>query len=243
MAYLIIYFFVGFFMVAIAIHRGLFNRRNWVASALTLLAWPLIVFAAWQQLFDSGERLKRRFQGAKRDLQKALESDSALNESESQYVKRAIDHLEHDLCEFAQYEDVKGALETFWGIELHPRLYKDFIFSKRSIEESAEEEKEEAKPEIQYRLVRPEWYIGMTNDFIRSLRNVDKKMQGRILDALKDICDQPTVAKGDTIKPLSGDLNGLWRYRIGDYRLTYKPDHESKHVLLLSFASRGSAYG
>jgi mRNA interferase RelE/StbE len=240
MVYLIIYFFVGFFTVAIAIHRGLFNRRNWVASALTLLAWPLIVFAVWQQLFDSREPLKPRFEGAKRDLQKALETDSDLNESETQYVKSAIDHLEDDICEFAWYEDGKGALETFWRIELHPGLYREFIFRKRSIEESAEEGKEEAKP--YYRLAGPEWYIGMTNEFIRSLRNVDKKTQGRILDALKDICDQPTAAKGDTIKPLSGDLNGLWRYRIGDYRLTYKPDLQSKHVLLLSFASRASAY-
>ena len=28
--------------------------------------------------------------------------------------------------------------------------------------------------------------------------------------------------KGDTNKPLSGSLTGLWRYRIGDYRLIFR---------------------
>jgi mRNA-degrading endonuclease RelE of RelBE toxin-antitoxin system len=60
--------------------------------------------------------------------------------------------------------------------------------------------------------------------------------------ALADISRKPTIIKGDTIKPLSGDLKGLWRYRIGDYRLVYRPDETYQKVTLIAFDSRGSIY-
>jgi mRNA-degrading endonuclease RelE of RelBE toxin-antitoxin system len=48
--------------------------------------------------------------------------------------------------------------------------------------------------------------------------------------------------RGDTIKPLSHDYSGLWRYRIGDHRLVYQPVRSQKEILLVEFAARGSVY-
>jgi hypothetical protein len=47
---------------------------------------------------------------------------------------------------------------------------------------------------------------------------------------------------GDTIKPLTGDLRGLWRYRIGDARLVYFPQIEFRKITLISFGGRGGIY-
>jgi hypothetical protein len=48
---------------------------------------------------------------------------------------------------------------------------------------------------------------------------IDRKLQGRILEALVEITKNPTEVRGDTVKPLTGDLKGFWRYRVGDYRI------------------------
>jgi mRNA interferase RelE/StbE len=86
------------------------------------------------------------------------------------------------------------------------------------------------------------WSFGLTATFRKSIKSVDKKIQGRIVEALGDLCESPTTPQGDTIKPLGGEMLGLWRYRIGDYRLVYQPVVAQKRVFLLYFSPRGSAY-
>ena len=44
------------------------------------------------------------------------------------------------------------------------------------------------------------------------------------------------------IKRLSGGLRGLWRYRIGDWRVVYKPDSAARAVIVLAIKPRGQAY-
>ena len=86
------------------------------------------------------------------------------------------------------------------------------------------------------------WGFKITKDFMNSIKKVDKNLQGRILQAITTITMSPKTIMGDTIKPLTGDLNGYWRYRIGDYRLIYKPVGKWSEILLISFAARGSVY-
>lgn len=86
-----------------------------------------------------------------------------------------------------------------------------------------------------------DWSIIFTPTFKKSVARCDTSMRGRVMLALTELSDSPMVLKGDTIKPLTKDLAGLWRYRIGDYRLVYKILDERK-VMLLDFASRDHAY-
>jgi len=94
--------------------------------------------------------------------------------------------------------------------------------------------------------VRPsresEWLLSTTSEFKRSVSRMDRRLKGRILDAINDISGKPTQLRGDTIKPLSGELRGRWRYRIGDYRLIYRPDAQTRTVFLLAVLPRGAAY-
>ena len=87
-----------------------------------------------------------------------------------------------------------------------------------------------------------DWYLGMSDEFTKAIRGIDRKLQGRILEAISYISRSPTSPKGNTVKPLTADLKGLWRYRIGDYRLVYYPDNEGKRVVLVAFASRSGVY-
>lgn len=88
----------------------------------------------------------------------------------------------------------------------------------------------------------PLWMIALTHQFTKAALKIDRKLQGRVLEAIANISVSPTVQRGDTVKPLDGDLRGKWRYRIGDYRLVYKPDAATAKILLLDFVPRGGAY-
>jgi addiction module RelE/StbE family toxin len=86
------------------------------------------------------------------------------------------------------------------------------------------------------------WLIAFTPSFQKSISKIDKTLQGRVLIAISELSEEPVAVAGDTVKPLSGDLKGLWRYRIGDYRLIYQPDECTSKVVLLELSPRGSSY-
>ena len=90
--------------------------------------------------------------------------------------------------------------------------------------------------------ISTEWFLVITKQFSKSIQKVDGKVKGRILTAINEIASNPISPKGNTIKPLTHDLQGLWRYRIGDYRLIYAPVERDRRVLLLNFSARGEAY-
>ena len=95
----------------------------------------------------------------------------------------------------------------------------------------------------QFKKDRKGWVVSFTSEFRKNLNQYnDKKLQGRVLEAVAEIIVSPTAKRGDTIKPLSGLLAGQWRYRIGDYRLIYLPDEGAKRISLVAIRPRGNAY-
>ena len=94
--------------------------------------------------------------------------------------------------------------------------------------------------------VRPEppkkWLFGFARSFSKAVDSIDRKLQGRILEAITDIATAPLATRGDTVKALSGEMTGFWRYRIGDFRLVYYPDEATGTITLYDFASRGTVY-
>lgn len=87
-----------------------------------------------------------------------------------------------------------------------------------------------------------EWVFAPTAAFLKSVEKMDVSLGGRVMRAITELCAKPTKSRGDTVKPLSGELRGKWRYRIGDYRLIYHPDEKTRTVFLLGLFPRGSAY-
>jgi mRNA interferase RelE/StbE len=62
------------------------------------------------------------------------------------------------------------------------------------------------------------WNVEFIDTAKRQLARLDRKWQAVILDYLEDEIaplDDPR-SRG---KPLAGDRMGLWRYRVGDYRI------------------------
>lgn len=122
------------------------------------------------------------------------------------------------------------------------RLQSEGVGLREYAQERAEAVRKAYAEGVRYSLRAPDWNFALSDDFIKSIERVDKKIQGRVLEAITKIAQSPTVVIGDTVKPLTADLKGLWRYRIGDYRLIYAPDVDAKHITPLSFEARGDVY-
>lgn len=90
----------------------------------------------------------------------------------------------------------------------------------------------------------PPWAIGLSRGFKKDVAALDRKFLGRVFLALADMSemDVPFDIKGDTFKPLTGELRGCWRYRLGDWRLVLKPDIDEGRIDVLLLAPRGSVY-
>jgi mRNA-degrading endonuclease RelE of RelBE toxin-antitoxin system len=134
----------------------------------------------------------------------------------------------------------RRALRDIWEPEpgvLHLRLERVRKSELKSSDELAAEINFAENPAKE-----EDWSIAFTPTFSKSVAQIDRKLQGRVLLALSELTRAPTQMKGDTVKPLVGELKGFWRYRLGDYRLVYEPRLGKRQVVLLCFEPRGGAY-
>jgi mRNA-degrading endonuclease RelE of RelBE toxin-antitoxin system len=92
--------------------------------------------------------------------------------------------------------------------------------------------------------VPPPWSIGLSKQFKKDTSGLDRKLLGRVLEVLSELTTwpYPFKAQGDTFKPLGGELDGCWRYRIGDTRLIIQPALELAQINVLAIGARGSIY-
>lgn len=85
------------------------------------------------------------------------------------------------------------------------------------------------------------WTIDITDTAKKQLAKLDKKEARRITRFLKErlsVLDDPR----DTGKMLKGPLGGLWRYRVGDYRIICDIQDDVLCVLVLKVGKRSEVY-
>lgn len=85
------------------------------------------------------------------------------------------------------------------------------------------------------------WAVDYADTALKQLRALDKQTARRILDYL----DERVIGSGDPRsagKPLSGPLGGLWRYRVGDYRVVCAVEDEVMRVLVVRIGNRRDVY-
>ena len=86
------------------------------------------------------------------------------------------------------------------------------------------------------------WKIEFAEKYLKTLPKLDPKMKGKILDAFSTLSTDPVTPVGNTVKRLTGDKKGMWRYRIEDYRLVYIPKDPPKSVTVIDFKHRKEVY-
>ena len=87
-----------------------------------------------------------------------------------------------------------------------------------------------------------EWRFTATANFIKDVKKRIDRFDS-ILESVEEIRRHPTSPRGDTVKPLTRELKGMWRVRIdGKYRLVYKPDRDRRVLHLLRVSPRKDVY-
>lgn len=70
--------------------------------------------------------------------------------------------------------------------------------------------------------------------------NADKALSKKIVRCLQQLEENPR--SHPNIKALKGDFAGLYRYRMGDYRVIYSIEDEVVRVFVVAIAHRSEAY-
>ncbi len=85
------------------------------------------------------------------------------------------------------------------------------------------------------------WKIEFDSNVEKDLRKLDHSAQQRIIKYLKEKII-PIENPRTLGKPLSGDLRGIWRYRVGDYRILAKIEDENFIILVVYVGHRKNVY-
>ena len=85
------------------------------------------------------------------------------------------------------------------------------------------------------------WGYSLSERALKQLRKLDRQTQRDIFS----YCDERIAGTGDPRcfgKALTGPYRGLWRYRLGDYRLICQIKDRELIVLVLAVGHRRDVY-
>lgn len=83
------------------------------------------------------------------------------------------------------------------------------------------------------------WQIELTGSAEKELAKLDKPVAQRIIKFLRERVSVDPRSSG---KALKGDHSGLWRYRIGDYRVICEIYDDRISVLVVRVGHRKEVY-
>jgi mRNA interferase RelE/StbE len=84
------------------------------------------------------------------------------------------------------------------------------------------------------------WEIVLTRPSEKVYDNAPRDIKGRLDECFKTLEQNPL--HGNNVKALTGKLKGLYRYRVGDWRIIYRLNIKQKVVEIIAILSRGDAY-
>jgi mRNA interferase RelE/StbE len=85
------------------------------------------------------------------------------------------------------------------------------------------------------------WTIEISRTAEKQIKRLNRVAQAAIVRFLRDRL-KPAQNPRQLGKPLHGDKGGLWRYRVGDYRLICDIQDEKVVVLVLRVGHRKDIY-
>ena len=77
-------------------------------------------------------------------------------------------------------------------------------------------------------------------DAIKDYKNLDIRLKTRVNKAIETLKENPYY--GSNIKRLTGKLAGMYRYRVGDFRIIYEIHEDINTVRVKIIESRGGVY-
>jgi mRNA interferase RelE/StbE len=85
------------------------------------------------------------------------------------------------------------------------------------------------------------WTINFTEVALKQLKKLDKQTTKRIIDYLEKRISTAEEPKQQG-KAFAHNKSGLWRYRVGDYRVICQINDETITILVLEIGHRKDIY-
>ena len=85
------------------------------------------------------------------------------------------------------------------------------------------------------------WRVEISRSAEKQIQKLDRTAQGAIVRFLRERIEASDNPR-QWGKPLHGDKGGLWRYRVGDYRLICRIQDERVTVLVVDVGHRKDVY-
>lgn len=84
------------------------------------------------------------------------------------------------------------------------------------------------------------WQITFSSKSKKELLKIDFSIQKQILNFLNE--EKLKISPKSSGKALVGNFKGLWRYRVGDYRIICEIKNKELIVLVISIGHRSRVY-
>lgn len=86
------------------------------------------------------------------------------------------------------------------------------------------------------------WTIKFSSVAEKHFSKFDSDLKKRIKNKLSEMVLLENPLEHVGVKPLTGELKGFFRFRIGDYRLIFSLIKKEKIIAIVNISSRGGAY-
>jgi len=84
------------------------------------------------------------------------------------------------------------------------------------------------------------WQFLITKEAEKDLEYLGSKIKARVISKLEWLA---TNFEGMTLVPLSGELGGFFKLRVGDWRIVYEIENDKKFIVIHAIDHRDKIYG
>ena len=86
------------------------------------------------------------------------------------------------------------------------------------------------------------WSVAFSKAALKRLKKTETSVRLRILEHLNQLSVLDDPLRHRDVRSLSGKLEGVYRLRVGKYRVILEVDTASKSIKVMLVEPRGSAY-
>ncbi len=86
-----------------------------------------------------------------------------------------------------------------------------------------------------------EWHLEVSHEAEKALLRQNQHLRLRLRNAVDRLQSDPMPSSGYDIQPVKGHP-GMWRLRVGDWRILYTVDENTHVIYIVAVHPRGQAY-
>lgn len=86
------------------------------------------------------------------------------------------------------------------------------------------------------------WKVEIKPTALKYYHRLDNKTRDRIKEALVKLEKSDNPLLQENVRALTGELKGDYRLRVGDWRILFTPDRQSRIIYVYAILPRGEAY-